>query len=146
VEADSEFSEREDKVSDDELKVELERIHAKLDRILSIIDTKVATANRKAAEPRIKKEKQPPLTDVEIKQQQERFQGLFSRWMAGLELEVQNELESADAENLRRFADANNLNITTRTPKAKAMQLIAARFREKRQLMQGLVGNDERSR
>jgi hypothetical protein len=36
---------------------------------------------------------------------------------------------------LRRFADANNLNVTSRTPKHKVMQLIAGRFRERRQLM-----------
>lgn len=126
-------------MNDNELKLELVRIHAKLDRLLAILDAKAATANRKLADRRGKQEKSPPLTEHEIKQQQERFQELFSRWMAGLELEVQNELEAADADSLRRFADANNLNITTKTPKAKALQLIAARFREKRQLMQGLT-------
>ena len=126
-------------MTEDELKLELEKIHAKLDRVLAIIDAKAASADRKLAERRSKQEKSPPLTEEEIKQQQERFQELFSKWMAGFELEVQNELETADADSLRRFADANNLNITTKTPKAKAMQLIAARFREKRQLMQGLA-------
>ena len=123
----------------DELKFEIERIHTKLDRILAILDAKAVSADRKLAERRNKQEKSPPLTEDEIKQQQERFQELFAKWMAGFELEVQNELEAADADSLRRFADANNLNITTKTPKAKAMQLIAARFREKRQLMQGLT-------
>lgn len=126
-------------MTEDELKLEIERVHAKLDRILSILDAKAVSADRKLAERRSKQEKSPPLTEDEIKQQQERFQELFSKWMAGFELEVQNELETADADSLRRFADANNLNITTKTPKAKAMQLIAARFREKRQLMQGLT-------
>lgn len=126
-------------MSDDELKLELSRLHEKLDRVLAILDAKALAAQKKLADRRGKQEKPLPLTEDEIKQQQERFQQLFSRWMSGFELEVQTELEAADADALRRFADANNLNITTKTPKAKALQLIAARFREKRQLMQGLA-------
>lgn len=125
-------------MNDDDLKNELAKLNEKLDRVLALLDAKAASAQRKAADRKAKQEKPQPLTEDEIKQQQERFQELFSRWMTGFEVEVQNELESADADALRRFADANNLNITTKTPKAKALQLIAARFREKRQLMQGL--------
>lgn len=125
-------------MNDDDLRLELARLHEKLDRVLAILDARAQSAQRKAAQRKTKQEKPQPLTEEEIKQQQERFQDLFSRWMEGFELEVQNELEAADADALRRFADANNLNITTKTPKAKALQLIAARFREKRQLMQGL--------
>jgi hypothetical protein len=126
-------------MSNDELKLELAKLHEKLDRVLAILDAKAVAAQRKLAERRSRQEKPLPLTEDEIKQQQERFQKLFYRWMGGFELEVQTELEAADADALRRFADANNLNITTRTPKTKALQLIAARFREKRQLMQGLA-------
>jgi hypothetical protein len=39
------------------------------------------------------------------------------------------------ADDLRRFADANNLNVTSKTPKQKIMKLIAGRFRERRQLL-----------
>ena len=123
----------------DQLEIELTKLHEKLDRVLAILDAKTAATQRKSAERRSKREKAMPLTEDEIKQQQERFQKLFSRWMDGFEVEVQTELEAADADDLRRFADANNLNVTTKTPKAKALQLIAARFREKRQLMQGLA-------
>lgn len=126
-------------MSDDELKSELARLNEKLDCILVILNARAATAQKKSDERRAKQEKPLPLTEDEIKQQQERFQELFSRWMSGFELEVQTELEAVDAEALRRFADANNLNITTKTPKAKALQLIAGRFREKRQLIQGLA-------
>jgi hypothetical protein len=38
-------------------------------------------------------------------------------------------------EELRRFADANNLTVTSKTTKQKLLQLIAGRFRERRQLM-----------
>ena len=125
-------------MNNDELRTELSKLHEKLDRVLALLDAKTASAQRKAADRKAKQEKPQPLTEIEIKQQQERFQELFTRWMGGFEVEVQNELEAADADALRRFADANNLNITTKTPKTKALQLIAARFREKRQLMQGL--------
>ncbi|MCZ2292268.1 MAG: hypothetical protein LC125_10015 [Burkholderiales bacterium] len=125
------------------LLAEIQKLHEKLDRVLALLEIRKPSASRKAADRRAKLEKHQPLTEEEIKQQQEKFQELFTRWMSGFELEVQNELEAADADALRRFADANNLNITTRTPKAKAMQLIAARFREKRQLMQGLTPRRE---
>ena len=126
-------------MNNDKILSEIVRLHEKLDRVLFILEAKTALADQKSAERRMKREKPAPLTDEDIRQQQERFQQLFSRWMSGFELEVQNELEAADADALRRFADANNLNITAKTPKAKALQLIAARFREKRQLMQGLA-------
>jgi len=122
----------------DDLRLEISRLHEKLDRVLALLDAKNAAAQKKAADRKAKQERPQPLTEEEIKQQQKRFQELFSRWMNGFEVEVQTELEAADADALRRFADANNLNITTKTPKTKALQLIAARFREKRQLMQGL--------
>lgn len=125
-------------MTNDDLRLEITKLHEKLDRILALLDAKSAAAQKKAADRKAKQEKPLPLTEEEIAQQQERFQELFGRWMGGFEVEVQNELEAADADALRRFADANNLNITTKTPKAKALQLIAARFREKRQLMQGL--------
>jgi small-conductance mechanosensitive channel len=125
-------------MNNDDLLLEIAKLHEKLDRVLALLDAKTASTQRKAADRKAKQEKPQPLTEDEIKQQQERFQELFSRWMGGFEVEVQNELEAADADALRRFADANNLNITTKTPKTKALQLIAARFREKRQLMQGL--------
>ena len=125
-------------MNNDDLLLEIAKLHEKLDRVLALLDAKTASTQRKAADRKAKQEKPQPLPEDEIKQQQERFQELFSRWMGGFEVEVQNELEAADADALRRFADANNLNITTKTPKTKALQLIAARFREKRQLMQGL--------
>lgn len=125
-------------MSENDLRLEIEKLHEKLDRVLALLDAKAQSAQKKAVERKTKQKKPQPLTQEEIKRRQEHFQELFSRWMGGAELEVQNELEAADADTLRRFADANNLNITTKTPKAKALQLIAARFREKRQLMQGL--------
>ena len=125
-------------MNNDDLLLELAKLHEKLDRVLAVLDAKTVSAQRKAADRKTKLDKPQPLTEADIRQQQERFQDLFSRWIAGFEVEVQNELEAADADALRRFADANNLNITTKTPKTKVLQLIAARFREKRQLMQGL--------
>ncbi|MCE7951573.1 MAG: hypothetical protein DYH18_10790 [Xanthomonadales bacterium PRO7] len=125
-------------MTNDNLRLEISKLHEKLDRILVLLDARTASAQKKAADRKAKQQKPKPLTEAEIRLQQEHFQELFSRWMNGSEVEVQNELEREDADALRRFADANNLNITTKTPKTKALQLIAARFREKRQLMQGL--------
>lgn len=124
-------------MTDDTLQAQLAELHRKLDRVLDLLEKRNQPRPRPG--PEAKRVKPLPLTEEEIEQQQERFQGLFDRWMSGAELEVQTELENADADSLRRFADANNLNITAKTPKAKALALIAARFREKRQLMQGLA-------
>ena len=69
-----------------------------------------------------------------ITKYKEKFSGLYEQWLGNDEIKVQSELESLEADELRRFADANNLNVTSKTPKQKCLQLIAARFREKRQL------------
>ena len=74
-----------------------------------------------------------------MKEHQKRFGQLFDQWMEGHELEVQAELEKLDAGELRRFADANNLNVTSKMSAQKVLQLIGARFREKRQLYQGTL-------
>jgi hypothetical protein len=110
----------------------------KLDRILEILDAR--RAKRSGARPARDRQ---PLTDEDMRQYQIKFQQLYTAWLAGEELEVQDELEALNVEELRRFADANNLNITSKSSKAKALQLIAARFREKRQLMQGLSRRSE---
>jgi hypothetical protein len=115
---------------------QLADVSRKLDRVIELLESKPA---RRPAELRQPRPKPLPLTEDEIKQLQARFQNLFARWKDGKELEVQSELEALNADALRRFADANNLNITAKTPKIKALTLIATRFREKRQLMQGLM-------
>ncbi|MEW5880426.1 MAG: hypothetical protein AB1761_08280 [Pseudomonadota bacterium] len=121
-----------------DIETELRAIHAKLDQLLAAVEELRAAKRAKGEAKRARKEKLPPLTDDEIKAHQVRFAGLFERWRAGNELDVQTELESMDAEQLRRFADANNLNVTSKMPVQKVLQLIGARFREKRQLLGGL--------
>lgn len=125
------------------LSEEIDKINAKLDYIISILNQSKDAQEKKSIHRRPKTEKNLPLSKEEIDQQQEKFKELFNKWMNGFELEVKTELESADADALRRFADANNLNITAKTPKNKALELISARFREKRQLMQGLSPRKE---
>jgi hypothetical protein len=63
------------------------------------------------------------------------FEKLYQTWDTGEELEVENVLDQMPVEELRRFADANNLNVTSKTPNQRVMKLIAGRFRERRQLM-----------
>jgi hypothetical protein len=94
-----------------------------------------AEPRRRAAAARAQKQKASPLSTDEIARHQEQFEKLFGNWDAGEELRVENELNAMKADELRRFADANNLNVTSKTPKQKVMQLIAGRFRERRQLM-----------
>ena len=127
----------------DQISEELRAIHAKLDQILAVVEEIRGAKKAKADAKKAKKEKLPPLTEDEIKEQQARFTHLFNRWMEGHELEVQTELEKLDAELLRRFADANNLNVTSKMPAQKVLQLLSARFREKRQLLGSMVRRRE---
>lgn len=124
---------------------ELKAIHAKLDQLIAAVEELRGAKRAKAEGKRAGKEKLPPLTDEEIASHQARFAELFESWRSGAELEVQNQLEALDADQLRRFADANNLNVTSKMPVQKVLQLIGARFREKRQLLGGLRPRSERS-
>lgn len=111
----------------------LQAIEEKLERLAkSLEEVRALSAIRPQS--RKKKEKLPPPTAEEIASSRERFSSLFQRWLDGKEVEVHDELDSLDLDQLRRFADANNLNVTAKMPKRRMLELIAARFREKRQL------------
>lgn len=127
-----------------DIKDELKEINDKLDALLAAVNELCGAKRAKAEAQKAKKEKLPPLTEEEMKEYQKRFGQLFDQWMEGHELEVQTELENLDAVELRRFADANNLNVTTRMPVQKVLHLIGARFREKRQLYQGTLSTLEK--
>jgi hypothetical protein len=115
----------------DELKTDILSLHSKIDRVLAHLETLAApTADR----PRRAKPKATALTPEETTAFQARFNRLYERWKEGHEFEVQGELDGLDADQLRRFADANNLNVTSKMPKEKVLHLIGARFREKKQL------------
>jgi hypothetical protein len=107
----------------------------KVDRILSILEKRPNRAPRGPLGEKAAKRKLSPVNPDEVKRDQERFERLYLIWDAGEELQVVGELEAMQADELRRFADANNLNVTSKTPKRKIMQLISGRFRERRQLM-----------
>jgi len=89
---------------------------------------------RNASPSRPPKQKPSPLTQDDITALQAQFARLYERWIDGNELETQDALEQLDADQLRRLADANNLNVTSKMPKQKVLHLIGARFREKKQL------------
>lgn len=124
---------------DIDIKEELKSINEKLDMLLAAIDELRGAKQAKAAAKKANREKLPPLTEEDMKEHQKRFAELFDQWMGGHELEVQTELEKLDAVELRRFADANNLNVTSKMPVQKVLHLIGGRFREKRQLYQGTL-------
>ena len=121
----------------DDLLTEVRALHEKFDRLLALVEA--GRPAKPAARPpaRPPRPKKAPLTEDEVKELQGRFGGLFARWLDGQELDVQDELEKLDVDHLRRFADANNLNVTAKMPKQRVLQLIGARFREKRQLHRG---------
>ena len=80
----------------------------------------------------------PPLTEGEIKDYQNRFAILYQKWISGYETEVSNELEKYSPDEIRRFGDANNLNVASKMSKEKVLQLISIRFREKKMLNQNI--------
>ena len=119
------------------LEEQMQLLLEKVDRVLSLLETRAGELRHQTPPPRARKKKSEaePLGPEEIASQQARFKNLFETWNSGEELQVEKELDAMDADQLRRFADANNLNVTSKTPKQKVMQLVAGRFRERRQLM-----------
>lgn len=124
-------------MNDDRIIAALEKIQAQLDEILTVVRALEGKKLARAAAKRAKL-KATQLTDVQIGELKAQFASLYDRWLSGNETTVQAELEQMDADQLRFLADANNLNVTSKTPKAKCIHLIGARFREKRQLTAGL--------
>jgi hypothetical protein len=122
-------------MSDQEILDEIRRLSEKMDRIAAVLGEMRAErqASRKSRAP---KPKPAPLTADEIDRYQTEFAGLYEQWLAGDELGVHSKMDKLDAEELRRFADANNLNVTSKMAKERVLQLIGARFREKKQLHQ----------
>jgi len=94
--------------------------------------------SKKSSPKRSPKVKLPALNEEEIKNYQNKFIELYQLWLDGLESKVRDELEKYPVEELRRFGDANNLNVTSRMPKDKVMQQISIRFREKKLLTQNI--------
>ncbi len=117
----------------DQLTESLKHIQKQLNEVLLIVK-ELQSQKRARAATKKAKAKPAPLTEQEITKYKEEFNVLYEQWLGGDEVKVQAELENLEADELRRFADANNLNVTSKTPKPKCLQLIAARFREKRQL------------
>jgi len=115
---------------EDQVKLLLEKV----DRILTLLESSPSKADRPSTRTGTRKAKPLPLTADDIALRQERFEKLYEAWDAGEELQVETELNAMLADELRQFADANNLNVTSKTSKSKVMQLIAGRFRERRQL------------
>ena len=119
----------------------LESLHLKIDRVLELLEKKQTRKSiDRARQP--PKPKAAPLTQEEINELQDKFAQIYDRWFNGQEIEAQTELENLDVEQLRRLGDANNLNVTSKMPKQKILQLIGARFREKKQLHKG-TGRDK---
>jgi hypothetical protein len=115
---------------EDQVKLILEKV----DRILTLLESSPSKTARTSARAGTRKPKPLPLATDDIALRQERFEKLYEAWDAGEELRVETELKAMLADELRQFADANNLNVTSKTSKSKVMQLIAGRFRERRQL------------
>lgn len=118
---------------------QLRSINAKLDKLIDGIEELRGKKRSQLNAKKARKEKLAPLTQEDIDAHQTLFAELFERWRNGEELDVQTRLEQFDVDQLRRFADANNLNVTSKMSAQKVLQLIAARFREKRQLLSGMV-------
>ncbi len=119
-------------MADDELSLSIRSLHEKVDRAIALLE---GLQSRKANAARPPKQKPSPLTQEDVTALQAQFAELYERWINGQEIETQEALEQLDADDLRRLADANNLNVTTKMPKAKVLHLIGARFREKKQLL-----------
>lgn len=122
----------------DEVLRELRSLHEKID-CLSASIAELVGQKRTKAEKRKNNAQQLQLTSAEIESYQAQFKDLYSRWLENQETSVNEELERMTGEELRRFADANNLNVTAKTSKEKVIRLIGFRFREKKQLTHNVM-------
>jgi hypothetical protein len=122
-------------MSEQEIIQELRVLSKKVDRLSLFLESMRAEQQSKKP-PRASKPKAAPLTPEEMLQHQTRFSELYEQWLSGDELGVQERLDKIEAEDLRRLADSNNLNVTSKMSKERVLQLIGARFREKKQLHQ----------
>lgn len=127
---------------DGEVIERLRVIEQKLDLLVKGIE-ELRTLKASRAQARKRKDKLPPPTADETAAHRERFSRLYQRWMDGKEIEVHDELDGLELEQLRRFGDANNLNVTAKMSKLRILELISARFREKRQLHKPPVGRSD---
>lgn len=127
---------------DSELLARLRAIEEKLDLLAKGLEDLRATGALRARA-RKKKVKLPPPTPEEIDAYREQFSSLYQRWMDGKEVEVHTELDGIEPDQLRRFADANNLNVTAKMSKNRLLEIISARFREKRQLHKSPISRSE---
>lgn len=123
-------------MSEQEILHELRKLHQKVDQLLSLLEA-IQTKTQSKRPAKKSKPKLAPLTSEQMQLHQARFGELYEQWLAGGELEVQEQLDKFDVEELRRFADSNNLNVTSKMSKERVLHLIGARFREKRQLHRG---------
>lgn len=117
---------------------ELKLLGGRLDRMEVALSELVGKKKQKAESKR-NKAKPSPLTPEEVAPLQERFKNLYARWLESQETAVREELEAMSVEDLRKFADANNLNVTAKTSKERVIQLVGFRFREKKQLTHNVL-------
>jgi len=120
-------------MSEQEILAQLGAINQKIDRILSVLETIRFEQNSKK-KPRSPKSRPAALTPEEMEKYKTRFLELYEQWLAGDELGVQAQLDKFDPEEIRRFADSNNLNVTSKMSKDRVLHLIGVRFRERKQL------------
>ena len=117
---------------------ELKALGGRLDKMEATLSI-LAGKKKQQAENKKNKAKPAPLTPQEVGPLQEQFKNLYSRWLENQETSVREELEAMSVEDLRKFADANNLNVTAKTSKERVIQLIGFRFREKKQLTHNVL-------
>ncbi len=110
------------------MKIQLKSIESKIDELLN--KKKIQSEKKKSSKPKLL-----PLTEIEITNYKELFNKLYNDWIEGREINVSEELEKLSPDELRRFADANNLNVTSKMAKDKVLNLISLRFREKKMMI-----------
>ncbi|MGA3043365.1 MAG: hypothetical protein ABSF54_21535 [Bryobacteraceae bacterium] len=115
----------------DELRASIRALHEKIDRVVALLST---LPPRKPPNSRPPRPKPSPLTQEDVTALQAQFAALYERWVNGYELETQEALDKLDVDQLRRLADANNLNVTAKMPKQQVLHILGARFREKKQI------------
>jgi len=97
------------------LEEKLQQLLEKVDRILSLIESQSVEPRQRSSGVKVKP-KVPRLNEDEIATHHKNFEKLYQTWDSGEELQAESILDQMPVEELRQFADANNLNVTSKTP------------------------------
>lgn len=127
---------------DRELLRQIEMLNQNISNLTRVITELISVEEARTSKKRVKPAP-VPLTEEEVVTLKSSFDLMYTRWDSGSEHEVRSDLEAMPFDQLRRFADANNLTIGKKATKDSVLRAVLTRFREKKMLFKGVTSNSK---